>query len=255
MMKFIMTLAFILCVLTSFAQTGKKFLIVVAHPDDETALAEVLVKYRRLGNIMQLMIATDGKDGTRVTSIPAGDSLGNLRKLESACACKTMGIPAPIFLGIDRLDTRHGVGKYFDSHRHLLEMLKVQVPAFDPDFILTFGPDGDTHHSEHIVIGAAITELLLMEGWVDRYPLYYIAWNQQQGKLFDLGFVNEKYFNVRITYSQEDENEGLKIMPCYKTQYTADELKTDFEKKQNDKTNVLNFRKFEVAKGFRDSFK
>ena len=238
------------------AQPGKQktLLAIFPHPDDETALAEVLVKYAKTGYKVQLIIATNGKDGTRVTKIPAGDSLGNLRKEETKCACKIMGIEEPIFLGIDRLDTRIGVGKYFGEHKKLLALLKNKIDSLDPDFILTFGPDGDTHHAEHIVTGAAVTELLLREDWVDKYPLYYLAWSKEQGDLFNLGYVNEKYFNVKIPYSQEEENKALEIMPCYATQYTGEELKEDKLKKIKDKTNTLYFRRFVVAKGMQQVF-
>jgi LmbE family N-acetylglucosaminyl deacetylase len=165
-----------------------------------------------------------------------------------------MNIEPPVFLGITRLDTRHGVGEYFTSHKKFLELLREQIVLIDPDYIITFGPDGDTHHAEHIVTGAAVTELLLMEGWVEKYPLFYIAWNEGQGKLFNLGHVNEKYFNVRVRYSQEDEDQALEIMPCYKTQFTPEEIIADRENKINDKTNVLHFRRFSIASGMDESF-
>lgn len=76
----------------------KTILFVGAHPDDETAISEVLNKYARLGNKVFVIVATNGKDGTRVTNIPAGDSLGNLRKGESTCGCKTLGLESPISL-------------------------------------------------------------------------------------------------------------------------------------------------------------
>lgn len=203
----------------------KTLLAIFPHPDDETAIAEVLIKYARLGYKVQLIIATDGKDGTRVTKIPAGDSLGNLRKEESRCACKIMGVQPPIFLGIDRLDTRIGVGKYFKEHKKMVDTLQKIIPVLNPDIILTFGPDGDTRHSEHIVAGSVVTQLLLQEGWVDKYPLYYVAWTKEQGKMLDLAYVNEQYFNVKVEYTQEEENKALEIMPCYATQYTAKNLK------------------------------
>ncbi len=236
------------------AQDSKTLLAIFPHPDDESAIGEVLVKYAELGYKVQLIIATDGKDGTRVTTIPAGDSLGNLRKEESRCACRIMGIAEPIFLGIDRLDTRIGVGKYFSEHKKLLDLLKVHIEKINPDFILTFGPDGDTHHAEHIVTGAAVTELLLREGWVEKYPLYYLAWSKEQGQMFDLGFVNESYFNVTVTYTQEQELKALDMMPCYVTQFTPEEIKEDRNKKLNDKNHVIYFRRFVVANGLQKEF-
>lgn len=253
-MKKIVAFLFLFYCFSSFAQKQKTMLIILAHPDDETAIAEVLIKYVRLGYKVQLMIATDGKDGTRVTKIPAGDSLGGLRKLETTCACKKMGVEPPVFLSIDRLDTKIGVGNYFREHKKLLQLLKEKVDSIQPDMIITFGPDGDTHHAEHIVIGAAVTELLLMHGWVDRYPLYYVAWSNDQGNSFDLGYVHEQYFNVKVTYTQEEENSALEIMPCYVTQFTATEIKEDREKKIADLSNTLYFRRFVVKKGMQKGF-
>jgi LmbE family N-acetylglucosaminyl deacetylase len=253
---------FLVCLLVTpffvFAQQPKQktILIVFPHPDDETAIAEVLIKYSRLGYKVQLIIATDGKDGTRVSKIPAGDSLGNLRKEETRCACKIMGIADPIFLGVDRLDTKIGVGKYFAEHKKFIALLKEKVLAINPDFIITFGPDGDTHHAEHIVTGAAVTELLLREGWVEKYPLYYVAWTKAQSESYmeELGYVSSEYFNVKVEYTQEEENKALKIMPCYPTQYTPDEIKEDHQKKINDKSNTVYFRRFVVKKGMQQGF-
>ncbi len=232
----------------------KTLLAIFPHPDDEGAIAEVLVKYAAMGYKVQLVIATNGKDGTRVTKIPAGDSLGNLRKEETRCACKKMGIAEPIFLGIERLDTKIGVGKYLGEHNKFLQLLKEQIPLINPEFILTFGPDGDTHHSEHIVTGAAVTELLLREGWIDKYPLYYVAWTKEQGKTFDLGYVNQQYFNIKIEYTQEEEDKALEIMPCYETQNTPEEIKEDRRKKLNDQSNVIYFRRLNVWKGMQKRF-
>jgi LmbE family N-acetylglucosaminyl deacetylase len=251
-MRYIILSGLLLLSIDLFSQSDKTLLAIFPHPDDETAIAEVLIKYARLGYKVKLIIATDGKDGTRVTKIPAGDSLGNLRKEESRCACKIMGIDAPIFLGIERLDTKIGVGKYFREHKRLLDTLKVLIPAIHPDVILTFGPDGDTHHSEHIVTGATVTELLLQEGWVEKYPLYYLAWTKELGGLGDLGYVHEKYFNIKIEFSNEDELKGLEAMKCYVTQYTAEEMKDDHDKKIKDQNNFVHFRRFVVQKGMKN---
>lgn len=256
-MRYIILLLLIIsfCGANTKRQEAKKTLLAVfPHPDDESAIAEVLIKYAEMGYNVQLIIATDGKDGTRVAKIPSGDSLGTIRKEETRCACKIMGIAEPVFLGIERLDTKIGVGKYFREHKKLLAVLKEKISEINPDIILTFGPDGDTHHAEHIVTGAAVTELLLREGWVEKYPLYYLAWSRDQGEMFDLGYVNEQYFNVRIEYTQEQETKALAIMPCYVTQYTPEELKEDRENKLKDKNHVLHFRRFVTSRGIQNGF-
>jgi LmbE family N-acetylglucosaminyl deacetylase len=259
MIKKIVCFLPLFCTFISHSQTVQKtktLLAIFPHPDDESAVSEVLIKYAEMGYNVQLIIATDGKDGTRVTKIPAGDSLGNLRQEETRCACKIMGIAEPIFLGIERLDTKIGTGKYFQEHKRLLQLLKEKITIINPDFILTFGPDGDSHHAEHIVTGASVTELLLREGWVEKYPLYYLAWSKEQamGLIEELGYVNDQYFNVKIVYTQAQENKALEIMPCYVTQYTPEELKEDREGKLKDKNNALHFRRFVTARGMQKGF-
>jgi len=253
---FICILSFCFFPFQLYSQNGKQktILFIGAHPDDETAIGDVLVKYARLGNKVIVMIATDGKDGTRITKIPCGDSLGNLRKSETKCACEKMGIEPPIFLSVERLDTKIGVRNYLNSHKQLMDSLKQKIPAIKPDLILTFGPDGDTHHSEHIVIGGAVTELLLSEDWVEKYPLYYIAWTKAQGESGDLGYVSGQYFNVRVDYTNEDELKGLEALKCYVTQFTTEEMKDDHDKKVKDTNNSVHFRRFVVQKGMKKEF-
>lgn len=244
----------ILVAAISAAGQKKTLLAIFPHSDDESTVAEVLIKYSELGYKVQVITATDGRFGTRVTKVPAGDELARLRKEESLCAARKLGIEEPIFFGIERLDTLIGVGKYFAEHKRLIKLLKEKVTELDPEFIITFGPDGDTSHSEHIVTGAAVTELLIREGWVEKYPLYYVAWPKALGEASDLGYVHENYMNVKIEYSQAVEDKALEIMPCYVTQFTPEEVKEDREKKLADKSNVAYFRQLVVKKGVRNRF-
>jgi LmbE family N-acetylglucosaminyl deacetylase len=232
----------------------KTILFIGAHPDDETAISEVLTKYARLGNRVYVLIATNGKDGTRVTKIPAGDSLGRLRMAESICSCKALGIEPPIFLGIERLDTKIGTGNYFKEHQRFMDSLKVILPLVKPDILITAGPDGDTHHSEHIVVGAAVTELLLAEGWVEKYALYHFSWKKGMESVDPGSYMDEKYVNLKVSYTDEDERRAIEALNCYITQYTPDELKQEAGRKRDDKTNTINFRKFVVMKGLLKEF-
>lgn len=250
----LLMLVFSFSLTAGYSQKQKTILFIGAHPDDETALGEVLSKYAKMGSKVFVMIATDGSNGTRVTKIPAGDSLGNLRKAESTCGCAKLGIQPPLFLSIERLDTKIGVGKYFKCHKQLLDSLKIKIPAINPDAILTFGPDGDTHHSEHIVVSGAITELLLAEGWVDKYPLYYAAWKKDKTGVEELGYVHEQYFNVRVDYTADDKRKAMEALKCYVTQYTPEEIKEENEKKLKDPDNSVYFRRFVVKKGIQHGF-
>lgn len=236
------------------AEKKKTILFVGAHPDDETAISEVLNKYARLGHRVFVIIATNGKDGTRVTNIPAGDSLGELRKKESACGCKTLGLEPPIFLGIERLDTRIGTGKYFKEHQRFMDSLKARIPSIKPDLIITAGPDGDTHHAEHIVVSGTVTELLLAEGWVEKYPLYYFAWKKGMVSIDPGSYMDEKYFNVKISYTAADEEKAIEALRCYVTQYTPQEFDEEAERKTKDTENAIYFRRFVVKKGLKDKF-
>jgi LmbE family N-acetylglucosaminyl deacetylase len=239
---------------TQITDKKKVILFVGAHPDDETAISEVLNKYARLGNRIFVIIATDGKDGTRVTKIPAGDSLGNLRKAESACGCKVLGLEPPIFLGIERLDTKIGTGKYFKEHQRFMDSLRVRIPLINPDIIITAGPDGDTHHSEHIVVGAAVTELLLADGWVEKYPLYHFAWKKGATSIDPGGYMDDQYANVKVEYTSEDERKAIEALNCYVTQYTAEEMKEEAANKLNNGDNTIHFRKFVVKIGLKNDF-
>lgn len=258
MNKFLLYFSCLLFVgLSCYAQsnTKKTLLLIVAHPDDETAIADVLVKYARLGHKVVVMIATDGRDGTRVTSIPAGDSLAAIRRQESICAAEKMGIEPPLFLSVERLDTKIGTGKYFKAHKQLRDALIEKIPSVNPDIIITFGPDGDTHHSEHIVIGGAVTEVLLQKGWVEKYPLYYIAYASGVKSIDgDLGFIDNRYINLEVQYSAEDEIRALEAMKCFSSQYTKEELEEDRKLKLLDTKNSSYFRRFAIVIGTKKEF-
>lgn len=254
---FLLCLVFIASCSLSDAQNtvGKRnILFIRAHPDDETAIGEVFAKYARLGIKVFVIIATNGNGGTRVTKIPEGDSLGNIRKTESECGCKALGIEPPIFFGIERLDTKIGTGVYFKEHQRFMDSLAQRIPMINPDIIITAGPDGDTHHSEHIVVGAAVTEWLLAEGLVEKYPLYHFAWKKGVESVDPGSYMDEQYVNVKVSFTAEDEQKAIEALYCYTTQYTAEELKSEADRKRTDSTNMVYFRKFVVMKGVRQDF-
>jgi LmbE family N-acetylglucosaminyl deacetylase len=241
---------------TASGQTSKKTILgIFPHPDDENMIGSVLAKYSRLGHNVYIIIATDGKDGTRVTKIPSGDSLGRIRQQETICACEKLKINPPIYLHIDRLDTKFGVRPYLNGRKRGMEELKKYIDKLNPDLLLTFGPDGEYGHSEHIVTGAMVTELLLKEGWVDKYPLYFPV-DIKEDVIDDdeLSYIDRKYINLKVIYSDEDEQKMIEAGKCYVTQFTQEEIKDLIDVVTKDKANTKYFRKFSVSQKARTEF-
>jgi LmbE family N-acetylglucosaminyl deacetylase len=204
---------------------NKVILTILAHPDDEAAVAPVLAKYSK-DNKVYLVIASDGRYGVRDhAGIPPGDSLVQVRKLETICACGELGIESPIFLGFhDGLGVVDGIDEYFDQTIELKEKLKKQIQEINPDLIITFGPDGDTGHPDHRGISDITTEVILREGWYEKYPLYYIAWAKDKiislPDIESLNYLDEKYLTVKVKYSEADKEKLYGSLKCYKSQLT-----------------------------------
>lgn len=243
-------------VLTVSGQTNKKTILgIFPHPDDENMIGSVLAKYSRLGHNVYIIIATDGKDGTRVTKVPAGDSLGVIRQQESICACEKLKINPPIYLHIDKLDTKFGVRQYLNGRKKAMEELKKYIDKISPDLLLTFGPDGEYGHSEHIVTGAMVTEILLKEGWVDKYPLYFPV-DIKEDVIDDdgLSYIDKKYINLKVIFSNEDEQKMIEAAQCYVSQFTPEETKELIDVVTKNKANTRYFRRFIVSQKNRTEF-
>lgn len=232
------------------AQRQKTIVAVFAHPDDEAAIGQLLAKYGK-ENKVHIIIATDGRYGIR-PGFPTGDTLVKIRETETICACKEIGIETPTFLRFtDGFDTRFGVGNYLSLSRDLKVKLTQKIKELNPDFIITFGPDGDTGHSDHRMISNMTTEIILKEGWVEKYPLYYIAWTSREDNKFKiiggLNTLNPAYINVSITYSNADEQRALEAIRCYKSQLSEKEMQDWIDVEVKDTTNVFHFRKLTLS--------
>lgn len=248
MLRLLISAILLLALVSASSGQGKTVLGIFAHPDDENMVGAVLAKYARLGHKVFVIIATDGRDGTRVTKIPAGDELGRVRRAESECAAAKLGIQKPIFLSLERLDTRIGVRAYLNVHKTLLAKLREQILILDPDVLITFGPDGEYGHSEHIVVGAAVEELLLREGWVEKYPLYFsMETKTTAADDADLGYVSAKYINASVSFTEQDDERHNDATRCYESQFTRQEMDEAIEASRSDKKNTRYFRRYGIS--------
>ncbi len=259
---FPMKKVFLICLLLFpflvFAQQArqKTILVVLAHPDDETAIGAVIAKLTKENKVI-LLTATDGRYGVRQhAGNIKGDSLAAERRKELQCSCKELRIDSLIHLNYhDGMGGVTGVGEYFKQTKAMREEIKSIIEKITPDLIITFGPDGDTGHSDHRNIGNIITEIILRETWVEKYPLYYLAWKKEQSiQLGGLGYMADEYINVAITFTDEEEQANWKATKCHWSQFTEKEIQEWVDLDTKDKSNTLYFRRFVVAKGMQKGF-
>lgn len=234
------------------AKPIKTLLVVVAHPDDETGFGPVLARYARLGHKVFLAIAVDGR-----YSLQAGKNLPDSVAIDNAnqviCSCEKLGIEQPIFYELISLDRKHGnkdgVKEAVETGVKLRDKIKQTIHDLQPDLIITYGPDGEYGHPEHIIVSANVTELLLREQWVDKYPLYYFGWpkSTEEGNDGWVRYADDLYFNATIEYSDEDEKKAMESLNCYERMPQNERL--EIMEIERQRINEMYFRKFVVAKG------
>ena len=258
--KFIfLFLGLLTCLLMSFDKDKprKVILVIFAHPDDETSIGAMMARYARTHEIVYI-VATDGRNGKKLLRTLPEDSIAKIRKRECECSCEKLGIKPAVQLGFpDGLGMRTNIMEFFKITKSIKEILKTKIAEVNPDLIITFGPEGDSGHGDHRIIGDITTEIILREGWAERYPLYYYGWTKKQAAKFgveELNYIDEKYFNVSVSFDQEDENKYFESIRCYKSQYTHEELEDWIKTDQVDVSNILYFRKFSIAKGSSSEF-
>ena len=235
----------------------KSILVVVAHPDDETAFAAILAKYARLGHKVHLVIGVDGRYSVRDESNNP-DSVALANKNQAICSSEQLGINKPIFYDLVSLDRKHGqmdgVRASVESGVQFREMLKETILELQPDILITYGPDGEYGHPEHIIVSGLVTELLLREQWVDTYPLYYFGWTKtlEQGNDGWIRYIDDHYFTTTIDYSDADEQRAFASLDCYLRMPESERREiVEFETKR---VNELYFRRFAVSYDSRRGF-
>jgi N-acetylglucosamine malate deacetylase 2 len=236
----------------------KTILAVLAHPDDETGFSSALAHYARLGHTVQLILAVDARFDTRFIEAEP-DSVAKAKQRDVICSCAKLGIASPIFYSFNSMDRKHGerdgVRDAVEAGSTFRERLKQSIEQLQPDLIITFGPDGEYGHPEHIIVGSLVTELLLREGWVNQYPLYYFGWTKSQEENGDgwVRYADDKYFNVVVKYSEEDEQRAFESIQCYTSGFSPEEIKEMISFEQQRK-NEMFFRRFIAEEGRKTGF-
>lgn len=250
LMRNLITILLLLGLILSSCRNNPSKLIILtvfAHPDDETTMGAVLAKYAEEHEVY-LLLATDGSFGvTDHMGIPPGDSLVMLRQKEAECSCASLGINPPIFLGLQDGLGLNGHGNFYEQEPELKSRLLEAIERIQPTTIITFGPDGDTGHPDHRLLGAITTEILLREGLTDRIDLYYFGWTREQADKYSwwgLNYMDATVMDTEIHFDQEHEAKAMNSIRCHKSQYTTEEMEQWIKTEEEDFSNVSYFRKF-----------
>ncbi|MEI7554506.1 PIG-L family deacetylase [Candidatus Chlorohelix sp.] len=134
-------------------QGRARILAVLSHPDDETFLmGGTLAHYARYGHKVQVLCLTGGNQGKNALShLSESCSIAAIRRLELEQACRMLGVE---LLSVQDLPD----GKL--SELGVTKLAGVIAPflhSFQPEIVLTFGPDGLTGHPDHIATSKATT--------------------------------------------------------------------------------------------------
>lgn len=112
--------------------------------------------------------------------------------------------------------------------------------------IITYGPDGETGHLDHRLIGAVTTEVLLRQVWPKTPELYYFSWSKEQAARFEswnLHYVDQAHLDTVIEFSPEHEAKAFEAIRCYQSQFTSTEMDEWIAIESQDSTNRLYFHR------------
>ena len=127
-----------------------KLLAVFAHPDDESmGMGGTLAKYSAEGVETYYVCASRGERGWfgSEESNPGFERLGQIRTQELENAVKELGIRGLYYLDyidgeVDQADHAEAIGK-----------IVTHIRRIKPQVVVTFPPDGNYGHPDHIAIG------------------------------------------------------------------------------------------------------
>lgn len=228
-MKMILFLLLLFTTAEKTTEDKKTIMAIFAHPDDEavTNVSAVLAKYARLGHTVYLVIATKGELGTNEhAKIPAGDSLAVVRAGEARCAAEKLRINPPILLGLGD----GSLAKDFTG-APLRKKIDSVLKLYQPDVILTWGPDGGYGHMDHRTVHNVVTELVQAGQLLFTPKLYYAAqpadlyFSEHQNETYKTWIyknwkpVQKQYLTTRIGCSPDDQKRAIEAMHCHWSQF------------------------------------
>ncbi|WP_096185581.1 PIG-L deacetylase family protein [Evansella halocellulosilytica] len=142
---------------------NKTVLVIVAHPDDETACGGTIAKLSQGNNQVIQVVATNGDKGTHDVNVKPSE-ITNMRKKEMKDAAEVLGINRVIWLGFED-------GTLEQNMSSVKEKVFKVVRKVKPDIVISFDPwKRWDPHSDHRTIGFIAVEAAYLADGVWYYP-------------------------------------------------------------------------------------
>lgn len=231
----------------------KTLLAVFAHPDDESYISPMFVKYVQEGVDVHIVIATDGRLGVSGWSdYEAGDELAAVRREEMKCAADILGVNLIHLAYEDQFRTAQGYSGFIPQSRGFIDDLHDIMEQIQPDVVVTFGPDGFSNHIDHRLAGITTSHVILSREWDKKPNLFYAA--DPASILSDnwkYGGVDEQYLTVQVPFNEEQLRIAREAVECHASQFRPEDFDGLFDNLINGGNKVY-LRPFEAPKSSAD---
>src|SRR3569833_1919084 len=136
-------------------------LLVIAHPDDDTAVGAFLARLTDEHKRVAVIYCTPADGGGNQVGIEAGRSLGQIRILEARRALASLGIENVWYLGAHATPGQNVLWSRDNwGHGRMLEEVVRLMRLTRPEVVLTWFPDNvaGENHADHHAAGILATE-------------------------------------------------------------------------------------------------
>ncbi len=202
-------------------KNNSKVLFVYPHPDDETysnaGLIQILV---RKGINVTVLCLTKGGASTLAFSLKKGGKLTDVREYEFEKVMQFLGVIN--YKMLDLVD-----GELATDKERVYELIKEQIYALKPDYVITYEPFGLYGHPDHIIVSEIVAELSKKLFFTLIYVTVDKNYKHSESSLkmanSPLGEALEPNFQLKLTFSEYVKK--LQALKLYKSQIS---LKKEF---------------------------
>lgn len=174
-----------------------------AHPDDETfTMGGIMAAAAQNGQKVICITATKGEWGVQDESRWPQVKLGQIRAAELRAAIKELGVESQHFLDFVDGECRDG------DEEHAANQIAELIQRYNPDSIMTFGPDGLTGHTDHQAVSRWAGLARLKAG--SKAKLYFAALTPDQFAGFnDADTALNFFFNTKKPPICDENNAAI----------------------------------------------